>query len=224
EENIEILVKELVTVLNTITNNYEIIFIDDGSTDRSFEKLLRLKNEYPIIKIVKFKKNAGQSAALAAGFQKAKNDIVITLDADLQNDPADIPKMLKKLEEGYDVVIGYRQNRQDSLIKKISSIIGNFVRNTITKEKIKDTGCSLKVFKREYLQKIFIFKGMHRFLPTLLKLTGAKLATINVNHRERKYGESKYGISNRMLSGLYDCISVRWLKKRYVYYEIEKEI
>lgn len=221
EENLLALYNELIDVINTLERNYEIIFIDDGSKDKSLTiiKNLTLKNKN--IKYISFEHNVGQSGALYAGFTYAKGDIVITMDADLQNDPHDLIKMLDFYGE-YDMITGWRYNRQDNLWKKIGSFIGNTVRNTITDENIHDTGCSLKIMKASLLKKIKMFKGLHRFLPTLMKLEGANVLEFKVNHRPRQKGKSKYGNFKRAIEGLYDVFVVRWMKKRYLHIKIKE--
>ncbi|MBO8127502.1 MAG: glycosyltransferase family 2 protein [Firmicutes bacterium] len=220
-ENIPYLLSELKGVLDEITPDYEILCINDGSTDKSAVLIEEAKEHDPRIILVNFAYNAGQSAAFSAGFKLAKGKYVITMDADLQNDPADIPKLLEKIKE-YDVVIGWRTQRNDSWVKKISSKIGNGVRNWLTGDDIHDTGCSLKVFRNEVVKKIPMFSGMHRFLPTLAKIEGYSVCQVPVNHRPRKYGVSKYGIFNRAWSGLKDVLAVRWMKARHINYEIKE--
>lgn len=223
EDSIKILISELDEVIRKLTDVYEIILIDDGSTDKSCHIIRKLLNDFKKLRLIKFKKNCGQSAAFAAGFSAARYEYIVTLDADLQNDPADIPVMFAKINEGYDAVIGWRKKRSDTLLKKISSKIGNSIRNIITGDDIKDTGCSLKVYKKIFLDKIKMYNGMHRFLPTLLKIEGAKITVIPVNHRTRKFGVSKYGVLNRLLNPLFDCFAVRWMKKRHIAYTIEED-
>ncbi len=193
----------------------EILFVDDSSTDRSLEIIKALSSENPEVKYIAFEKNAGQSAALYAGFQAATGDTIITMDADLQNNPADILKMLKYYGE-YDMVNGWRFNRQDNLSKKIGSKIGNFVRNALTWEHIHDTGCSLKVMNAAMVKRIPMHRGLHRFLPTLMRLEGAKIIEVKVNHRPRFQGLSKYTNMRRGIEGLYDVIAVRWMIKRHL--------
>lgn len=221
EENIPLLIPELEDVLSTITEDYEILCINDGSADSSPELIMEAKAKNPRVVLVNFARNAGQSAAFAAGFQLAKGKHVVTMDADLQNDPADIPKLLAKTDQ-YDVVIGWRAKRNDTWSKKIQSKIGNGVRNWLTQDDIIDTGCSLKVFPNEAVKKIPMFKGMHRFLPTLAKLEGCTVCQVPVNHRPRRFGESKYNLANRALSGLQDVLAVRWMKERHIAYKIEE--
>lgn len=219
EENLSVLVPQIVEVLKPLDKQYEILLIDDGSTDKSFDVIKELSTKYIEVRYLRFKKNAGQTAAFDAGFKNAIGDIVITLDSDLQNDPKDIPKLLSYIPE-YDAVCGWRAERQDPVSKKISSKIANGFRNMLTNENIHDTGCSLKVYKRDWLNDIKLFRGMHRFLPTLLKMEGAKIIEVKVNHNPRKFGKSKYNMKNRLFSGLYDLLAVRWMQNRKLNYEI----
>jgi glycosyltransferase involved in cell wall biosynthesis len=219
EKNLPVLIPQVVDALKPLDKKFEILLIDDGSTDNSFDVIKELSGRYMEVRYIKFKNNAGQSAAFDAGFRNVLGEIIITMDADLQNDPFDIPKLLSFIPE-YDVVCGWRADRKDTFIKKISSWVGNNVRNFITNENIHDTGCSLKAYKRIYLEKIKLYRGMHRFLPTLLKIEGARICEVKVNHSQRKFGKSKYNINNRMFSGLYDCLAVRWMQKRKLNYEI----
>jgi dolichol-phosphate mannosyltransferase len=223
EENIKPLIAELGEVLPALGRSYEIIFVDDGSRDRSFEILQEAALQDPLIRIIRFKKNAGQTAAFDAGFKAAQGDIVVTMDADLQNDPHDIPPLVEKIRE-FDIVCGWRHERKDPWIKIVSSKIANFVRNKLSQEEIVDTGCSLKAFKRECLQHLKLFNGMHRFLPTLAKMEGFTVTQVKVNHRPRKFGTTKYTISNRMVRAFTDLLAVRWMKKRHLDYKIEEII
>ena len=223
EKNLPILVKELSEVINKLKGEVEVIFIDDGSNDNSFNILRELKKRYKWIKIIKFKKRSGQTAAFDAGFKEARGEVIITMDADLQNNPADIFKLLEYYPL-YDVVSGKRVNRKDSIVKKVSSRIANYIRNKITKENIVDTGCSLKLFKAEYIKRLKLFDGLHRFLPTLCKMEGAKVIEVPVSHRARIYGKTHYGILNRAFKALIDAFAVLWMKKRFLNYEVEKVI
>jgi glycosyltransferase involved in cell wall biosynthesis len=174
--------------------------------------------------VVSFEKNAGQTAALDAGWRAARGTLVVSLDADLQNDPADIPPMMKKLEQsGADMVIGVRVNRHDTWSRKMQSKIGNGVRNWITGDHITDTGCSLKLVRREAVERVKLFTGMHRFLPTLVRMQGYKVVEMPVNHRPRQFGASKYGAMNRAFRGLADCFAVRWMGKRMLTYKVKDE-
>lgn len=223
EENLPELFRELTEVLEKLSVSFEIIFIDDGSKDRSEAILREFALQDGRVRIIFFQKNCGQSAAFAAGFRSARGEIVVTMDADLQNDPHDIPLLLDKITS-YDVVCGWRANRQDSLVRKISSWIANKTRNWVSDEQIKDVGCSLKAFRRECLQSFYYFKGMHRFFPTLIKMEGCSVAEVKVNHRPRRFGEAKYGIGNRALRGLIDLLAVRWMKKRHLSYEVKETV
>ena len=220
EESLPELIRELRNVLEEISFVFEILFIDDGSQDGSSIVLHEAAQKDNRIKVIRFKKNYGQSAAFAAGFQSAGGRVVVTMDADLQNDPHDIPLLLEKIES-FDAVCGRRVHRRDSRTKKISSRIANRIRNWISEEQISDVGCSLKAFRRECLQSFPYFNGMHRFFPTLIKMEGFSVIEVNVNHRPRLYGRTKYGIGNRAFRGLCDLLAVRWMKKRHIDYEIE---
>ena len=223
EENLSTLTTELVEVLQILNKTWEIIFVDDGSKDRSYQMLRGLKERYPQIRVIKFKRNCGQTAAFDAGFRSAQGKIIITMDSDLQNDPHDIPQLLNKIND-YDAVCGWRYKRNDNFIRRISSRIANAVRNKLSGETIVDVGCSLKAFRSEYLKKLKLYKGMHRFFPTLIKMEGGKVAEVKVNHRPRKYGTPKYNIRNRMVRSFIDLLAVCWMKERRLNYEIEEEV
>jgi glycosyltransferase involved in cell wall biosynthesis len=223
QDNLKPLITELREVLDRLDASFEIIVVDDGSRDRSFEILKEAALHDPQIRVIRFRKNTGQTAAFDAGFRASQGDIVVTMDADLQNDPHDIPRLLAKIRE-YDMVCGWRHKRKDPWIKIISSQIANFVRNKLSKEEIVDTGCSLKAFRKECLQNMKLFSGMHRFLPTLAKMEGFTVAQVKVNHRPRKFGTTKYNIKNRMVSAFADLLAVRWMKKRHLDYEIKETI
>jgi dolichol-phosphate mannosyltransferase len=225
EENVPILLDEIAKSLAGTPWSYEIVAVDDGSNDRSLQVLRDMKSKYPTLRILAFEKNAGQTAALDAAWHGARGRFVVSLDADLQNDPADIPTMMRKLDETKsDMVIGVRVKRQDTWSKKIQSKIGNAVRNWITNDQITDTGCSLKLVRREAIEHVRLFTGMHRFLPTLVRMAGYKVVEMPVNHRARKYGVSKYSAMNRAFRGLADCLAVRWMGKRMLRYSIREEI
>ena len=223
EENIKPLVSELQEVLKGVKKSSEIIFVDDGSRDSSFQILKAAAAQDRQMRVIRFRRNAGQTAAFEAGFRAARGDIVVTMDADLQNDPHDIPRLLAKVGE-FDVVCGWRYKRRDPWIKIVSSKIANFVRNKLSQEKIVDTGCSLKAFKRECLKNMKLFNGMHRFFPTLAKMEGFTVTQVKVNHRPRRFGRTKYNIRNRMVRAFADLLAVRWMKKRHLNYEIKETI
>ncbi|HEX9163451.1 MAG TPA: glycosyltransferase family 2 protein [Thermoanaerobaculia bacterium] len=225
EENVPLLLEEIARALDGKGWTYEIVAVDDGSRDRSVEVLRSLKSKYPTLRIIAFEKNSGQTAALDAGWRAARGRFVVSLDADLQNDPADIPKMMQQLERnGADMIIGVRVNRKDTWSRRMQSRIGNGVRNWITGDHITDTGCSLKLARREAIEPVRLFTGMHRFLPTLVRQAGFKVIEMPVNHRPRKYGVTNYGAMNRAFKGLADCLAVRWMSSRNLRYKIREEI
>jgi glycosyltransferase involved in cell wall biosynthesis len=224
EENIPILLREIAAALEGRGWTYEIVAVDDGSADRSLEVLRSSRERYPMLRVLSFEKNSGQTAALDAAWRAAEGMLVVSLDADLQNDPADIPNMIQKLEETKsDMVIGVRVNRQDTWSRKMQSRIGNGVRNWITGDQITDTGCSLKLVKREAIDRVRLFTGMHRFLPTLVRYAGYRVIEMPVNHRQRRFGTSKYGAMNRAFRGLADCFAVRWMGKRMLNYQVSED-
>lgn len=224
EENIPILLAEIRAAVEGKGWTYEIVAVDDGSNDRSLDVLRDMRAEFPTLRVLAFEKNSGQTAALDAAWHAAQGRLVVSLDADLQNDPADIPAMVRKLEESRaDMVIGVRVNRRDTWSRKMQSKIGNGVRNLITGDRITDTGCSLKLVKREAIDRVQLFTGMHRFLPTLVRYAGYKVMEMPVNHRARQFGVSKYGAMNRAFRGLADCFAVRWMGKRMLTYHVHEE-
>lgn len=223
EENIPLLLREIKSSVDGKWT-YEIVAVDDGSTDRSLEVLRASRPEYPNLRVLALEKNSGQTAALDAAWHAARGRYVVSLDADLQNDPADIPAMMKRLEDSKsDMVIGVRVNRADTWSRKMQSKIGNGVRNWITGDRITDTGCSLKLVKREAIDRVRLFTGMHRFLPTLVRYAGYQVVEMPVNHRPRQFGQSKYGAMNRAFRGLADCFAVRWMGKRMLNYNVHEE-
>jgi len=223
EENLPILIPQLFGVLERLGKPFEVIFVDDGSKDKSREVIKKYAGKHPQIRMIGFKENCGETAAGAAGIKEAKGDIMITIDADLQNDPEDIPRMLEYLKE-YDMVTGWRQKREDSLVKRITSRIANHIRNWLSGEMIKDSGCTFRAYKRECLQNLKLFKGMHRFMPTLVKMEGFKVIEIPIAHHPRRFGVSKYTTWNRMWRAFIDLLAVRWMKSRHIHYQIEERI
>ena len=221
EENIPLLVKACREGLGELYDHTEILFVDDGSTDASLDRMKQAAAEDPHVRWLQFEANRGQSAALDAGFRAARGELVCMIDADLQNDPADIPAMVALVDAGEcDCVCGIRQKRQDSIVRKISSRIGNGTRNWLTHETIKDVGCSLRVFRRELLSRLKMYRGMHRFLPTLLRMEGARIEQIPVSHHPRTLGKTKYGVGNRLFRGLRDIFAVRWMQSRHLDYTV----
>src|SRR5688572_1370718 len=224
EENIPLLLREIAAAIDGKGWTYEIVAVDDGSTDRSLAVLRESRAAYPMLRVLALVKNSGQTAALDAAWRSARGRMVVSLDADLQNDPADIPAMVVSLEKsGVDMVIGVRVNRQDTWSRKMQSKIGNGVRNWITGDRITDTGCSLKLVKREAIDRVHLFTGMHRFLPTLVRMEGYRVVEMPVNHRPRQFGVSKYGAMNRAFRGLADCMAVRWMGKRNLRYRVHED-
>ncbi|MGI8481716.1 MAG: glycosyltransferase family 2 protein [Chthoniobacterales bacterium] len=216
EENVPILQAELAAALQPF--DYEIIFVDDGSTDGTAGRIAR----DPRTRVVQFEKNAGQSAAIYAGLVASRAETAVLIDGDLQNDPADIPRMLAEIQRGADLVCGYRADRKDTLVKRITSRIANFVRSRFAKDGVRDTGCTLKAMRRECIGALVPFKGMHRFIPALVKGAGYRLVEVPVNHRARKFGQSKYSLGNRAVRATLDMFGVRWLLSRRLGYELRR--
>lgn len=217
EDNIAALQKELDAALAGI--EHEIVFVDDGSVDQTLERIQRR----PGLRVLEFAKNTGQSAAMYAGIRAAKGDIIVLLDGDLQNDPADIPKLLAEIEKGADLVCGYRASRKDTFSKRLTSRFANFVRSRFTRDGVRDTGCTLKAMRSECREALFPFYGMHRFIPALIKGMGYRLVEIPVNHRPRVAGVSKYGFGNRAIKATMDMFAVRWMLSRQIQIRIRKE-
>lgn len=222
EENIVDLVAELEPIMQGLRSPWELICINDGSTDTTLQKLVGLSKEKAYLRVITFDRNYGQSAAFDAGFKNARGEWVITLDGDRQNDPADIPKLLA-LKENYDLICGHRVNRRDTWQKKWISKLANCVRSRFCDDGIQDTGCSLKVYRKECLRDIKMYKGMHRFLPALFKIEGFRVAEVPVNHRERTKGTTKYNLFNRSFNTIADMLAVRWMRKRHIRYRLDKE-
>jgi dolichol-phosphate mannosyltransferase len=210
EGNVALLQQQLEESLCSF--DHEVIFIDDASTDQTLSNIKPSDST----RTLHFSSNRGQSAAMYCGIQAATGEIIVTLDGDLQNDPADIPSLIETVQQGFDLVCGYRKNRQDSFSKKIQSKIANSIRSALLGDGIRDTGCSLKAMKLECRQALVPFNGMHRFMPALIRASGFSVTEIPVNHRPRIHGVSKYGFGNRALRGLLDLFGVAWLIKRRV--------
>ncbi|MBD3673518.1 MAG: glycosyltransferase family 2 protein [Planctomycetaceae bacterium] len=211
EENVPLMYDALNRVLPETQRDYEIIFVDDGSTDRSLLELERIAAEDRTVKIVEFRGNFGQSAAMGAGIQYASKDVVITMDGDLQNDPTDIPMMMAKIEEGYDLVHGWRKNRQDAFInRKLPSQCANWLISKVTGFPVRDLGCTLKAVRSEVAREIELYGEMHRFIPILAAWRGAKCVEVVTNHHPRQFGVSKYGIG-RVFRVVLDLITVKFL-------------
>lgn len=223
EENILDLVNELEPVMQGLQKPWELLCVDDGSTDRTREILADLRTSKPYLRIVAFDGNFGQSSAFDAGFKLAKGEFIITLDGDRQNDPADIPNLLD-LAQTHDLVCGSRVHRQDPWIKKITSYIANKVRSRVCQDGVRDTGCSLKVYRAAALKKIKMYHGMHRFLPALFQIEGFRVTEVPVSHRERVKGKTKYNFFNRSFNTVADMFAVRWMRKRQLRYKIDQEL
>jgi len=211
EENLDEMNAEITGVVENMDVEYEIIYIDDGSADRSFEILSALREENQNIKIIQFRRNFGQTAGLAAGFDYASGDVIITMDSDRQNDPNDIPMLLEKINEGYDLVSGWRFDRQDAwLSRKLPSKLANGLISKITGVKLHDYGCSLKAFRKDVVENLELYGEMHRFIPAIASWMGVRIAEVKVNHRARVAGTSKYGIS-RTFRVVLDLVTVKFL-------------
>jgi dolichol-phosphate mannosyltransferase len=196
EENVPLLHQAISAAMQAWGRAYEIVVVDDGSTDRTFPLLEEIAQRDPHLRVVKFRRNFGQSAAMGAGFQYARGEVVVTMDGDLQNDPQDIPMVVEELQKGYDVVSGWRKNRRDKLIiRKVPSKIANRLIRQTTQVTLHDTGCSLKAYRREVVDKISLYGELHRFIPALARVEGARIGEVVVNHHERKFGQSKYNLT-----------------------------
>ena len=211
EESLPHLCAKLHDVLSKLGKSYEIVLVDDGSTDKSWAVMNEQANRYPNLKLVKFRRNYGQTAAMSAGIAESDGAVLVTLDADLQNDPADIPALLAKLDEGYDVVSGWRKNRQDAFInRKLPSMMANRLIGKLTGVQLHDYGCSLKAYRRDIIGQVRLYGEMHRFIPALCRWVGGTVTEIPVNHHARQFGTSKYGIS-RTLRVVLDLLTVKFL-------------
>jgi dolichol-phosphate mannosyltransferase len=220
-ESLQTVVDELEEVLRRTGRSFEVILVDDGSTDGSGDWIEDRARRDPCVRGVLLERNVGQSGALAAGLRHARGDVILTLDADGQNDPASIPQLLAALETA-DVVSGVRHHRADSWRRRVSSRIANSVRRAVIGDTISDVGCSLKAYRREALEDLPLFVGAHRFLPALCQFRGARVAEVPVLHRPRQKGVSKYGVGNRLFRGLRDLFGVRWLKSRLLRHKIRR--
>jgi len=218
EESVAILQRELTDALSGL--DYEIIFVDDGSKDKTVSQIA----PDPRIRVLRFEKNVGQSGAIFAGLQSIRSEVAVLIDGDLQNDPADIPRLLAEISRGADLVCGYRAQRKDTLLKRLSSCIANFVRSRFTRDRVRDTGCTLKAMRRDCIGALVPFKGMHRFIPALVKGAGYRVIEVPVNHRPRRFGHSKYGLGNRAVRATVDMFGVRWLLSRRLDYKLREPI
>ena len=224
EDSLRLLWPEIRQVLEPTRLRYEVIFVDDGSRDRSAEVVRAFREQDQRVRLLRLKVNAGETAATDAGLKAALGRHVVVMDADLQNDPRDIPAMLGHLDR-WDAVTGYRVDRAagDSWIRRISSRIANRVRNRLSEESVQDSGCTFRAFRRECLRELMLYRGFHRFIPTLLRMRGLRVLEMPVNHRPRRFGRSKYGIGNRAARAFVDLLMVRWMKNRRLRYEIVED-
>jgi len=222
-ESLPLLVPQLVEVLNRLRRRYEIIVVDDKSSDGSREVLKGMVGLYPSLCLLFLDRNYGLSTALVAGMRQARGGWIATIDSDLQMDPADLPRLLNALNSS-DMATGWRQERKDTLMKRLSSKIANAVRNWLSADIVNDSACTFRVFRRECVQEIPVFSGMHRFLPTLVKMEGYRVIEIPITHHPRRFGKSKFNIRNRIWRSFIDLLGVRWMKSRQIQYEIEERI
>jgi len=204
-----------------VADEFEIIVVDDGSTDSTPKLLQEGMQKYPWLRILRRAKNGGQSAAFEAGFKAARGEVIATIDADLQNDPEEIPRLLPMLD-GYDMITGWRKDRHDSGFRRLQTRIANRIRNWLSDETIQDSASSLKLYKRHCVEGLKLFNGMHRFFPTLVKMRGYAVFETPVKHSQRYAGTAKYGLRNRAWRAFIDLLAVRWMKKRYLKYEVNE--
>jgi glycosyltransferase involved in cell wall biosynthesis len=218
QENIALLLQRVEAALRLTNTPFEVLIVDDGSTDETPKLLADAMTTRPWLRVLRLQRNSGQSAAFDAGFKAARGQLIATIDADLQNDPEEIPRLIPLLD-GFDMVNGWRQKRHDSKFRLIQTRVANAVRNWLSQETIHDSACSLKLYRRHCLEGIQLYTGMHRFMPTLVKMRGYTVNEVPVKHSPRHAGVSKYGLSNRALRALIDLLAVRWMKKRYLRYQ-----
>ena len=223
-DNLMLLAERLFPAVSSLGCPHEVIFVNDGSTDGSGEILRTIKSEHPHVRVLHLDKNHGLTAAFDAGFKAARGQIVVTMDSDLQNDPEDIPALLSELRNGeYDVIIGWRKERKDKFLKRISSRIANSVRNVFAHESVPDSACSLKAFKRECIADMKLYNGMHRFFHALVTMEGYRVGQVVVRHHPRLHGKSKYNIRNRMVRAFVDLLAVVWMQKRALKYKVKED-
>jgi glycosyltransferase involved in cell wall biosynthesis len=224
EENIAALAEAISNALKDERMEYEVVLVDDGSTDGTYAVMCEARKNDARIRLIRLDKNAGETAATDCGIRSARGRYVITIDADLQCDPLDIPMLLAKVrDDGFDMACGSRvKSRKDTWLRRISSRIANGVRNWLSEEDISDSGCTLRAFKRECLESIKLYRGMHRFLPTLFRIEGYSVCEVPVRHHPRHAGTSKYGVWNRVFRAFADLLAVRWMKKRRLNYTVKE--
>lgn len=216
EDNVGPLIAEIRAALAPLGRPFEVLAVDDCSRDRSLAVLGRLQGSHPELRIVRHRRNCGQSAAFASGLRRARGEIIITLDADGQNDPADLPRLISALAEDVAGVVGVRARREDSGLRRFSSRLANGYRDWITGVKVRDAGCFLRVLRRQAANELPVFNGLHRFVVTILRYQGYRVVELEVGHRARRTGVSKYGVGNRLWRGIRDCFAMRWYRARVV--------
>jgi dolichol-phosphate mannosyltransferase len=216
---------ELRGVLESLGLAFEVVFVDDGSRDRSAEIIRALRETDQRVRLVRLKANCGETAATDAGFKAARGARVVVMDADLQNDPGDIPMLLSHLDQ-WDAVTGWRVDRAagDNLVRRLSSRVANRIRNWVSDETIQDSGCTFRAFRRECLRELVLYRGFHRFIPTLLKMRGYRVIEVPVRHHPRRFGRSKYGVLNRALVAFADLLVIRWMNARLLRYEVVEDV
>ena len=225
EASLSPLWSELRGVLDRLRLSFEVVFVDDRSRDRSAEIIRSFREADQRVRLVRLKTNGGETAATDAGFRAARGRRIVVMDADLQNDPGDIPMLLAHLDR-WDAVTGWRVDRAagDNLVRRASSRIANRIRNWLSDEAIQDSGCTFRAFRRECLRELVLYRGFHRFIPTLLKMRGYRVIEVPVGHRPRRFGRSKYGVLDRAMVAFADLLVIRWMKARFLRYEIVEDV
>jgi glycosyltransferase involved in cell wall biosynthesis len=216
---------ELRGALERLGLSFEVVFVDDGSRDRSAEIIRAFREADPRVRLVRLKANCGETAATDAGFKAARGARIVVMDADLQNDPADLPMLLSHLDH-WDAATGWRVDRAagDNLVRRVSSRVANRIRNWVSDEAIQDSGCTFRAFRRECLRELVLYRGLHRFIPTLLKMRGYRVIEVPVRHRPRRFGQSKYGVLNRAVVAFADLLAIRWMNARLLRYEVVEDV
>jgi dolichol-phosphate mannosyltransferase len=216
---------ELRGALERLGLSFEVVFVDDGSRDRSAEIIRAFREADPRVRLVRLKANCGETAATDAGFKAARGARIVVMDADLQNDPADLPMLLSHLDH-WDAATGWRVDRAagDNLVRRVSSRVANRIRNWVSDEAIQDSGCTFRAFRRECLRELVLYRGLHRFIPTLLKMRGYRVIEVPVRHRRRRFGQSKYGVLNRAVVAFADLLAIRWMNARLLRYEVVEDV
>jgi len=223
QETVPELLRRVGSALSAINKPFEVVICDDGSTDDTPKLLADGMKQYPWLRVLRMARNGGQSAAFDAGFKASRGQLIATIDGDLQNDPEEIPRLLPMLDQGYDMITGWRKDRHDSAFRRMQTRIANRIRNWLSDETIQDSASSLKIYRRHCVEGLQLYTGMHRFFPTLVKMRGFKVLETPVKHSARYAGTPKYGLRNRAIRAFVDLLAVRWMKKRYLRYEVSEE-